>query len=80
MGTSVRAEPQMTFEKIDPKENIDFKELRLLTQRGIEGDYTLFWFFYVRPQVFPPHPTLSFLHSSSHLRLLSSSLSSAAKH
>lgn len=46
----------MTFEKIDPKENMGFKELRLLTQRGLGGAATLSYYFYVKPQVFPPHP------------------------
>lgn len=30
MGNSVRAEPQMTLERLSPKENINLKELRLL--------------------------------------------------
>lgn len=31
MGNSGRAEPQITLERIGPKENIDFNELRFLT-------------------------------------------------
>lgn len=55
MGNSARDEPQMTLESTAPKENIDFKELQLLTLHAV-ATFSYFVHKTSRHTVFTPHP------------------------